>query len=67
MKIIKYNGLDHKIFINGVIGEDDIRVITVPQSLLLQDSIEEMLEDIGEFNMQYLQEVLNDNATFNVA
>lgn len=67
MKTIKFNGFDHQIFVNGTIGVDEVRVITVPQSILLQDSVEEMLEDIGEFDIQYLQEIINDNASFTVA
>lgn len=64
MKTIKVNGIEYRIFVSGE-GED-VRVLTVPQSLTLQDSIEEMLEDIGEFDIKYLKEVYANNATFTV-
>lgn len=39
-------------------------VTTIPQNLILEDSIAEMLEDIGEWRLEYLKEVLGDNCTF---
>jgi len=67
MRKIKYNGITYQIFVNSTISETDIRVITVPQSIVLQDSIEEMLEDVGDFDFEYLQEVLKDNNSFTVS
>lgn len=59
-KSVKVNGEDYEIFVSGT------KVITIPQSITLQDSIEEMLEDIGAWDIVYLQEVYNDNATFSI-
>ena len=61
---IKVNGFEYRIYVSGTGSE--VSVITVPQSITLQDSIEEMIEDIGEFDIEYLREVYADNATFSV-
>jgi len=67
MRKIKYNNIEYKIFINGNVKNGTVIVITVPQSIVLQDSLEEMLEDIGEYDFEYLREILNDNQSFTVA
>lgn len=56
---IKVGDTEYKIFVSA-----DNTVITYPQSITLQDSIEEMLEDIGEYDIEYLKDVYRDNDTF---
>ena len=61
MKKIKIGETVFEIYIEGT------KCKTVPSSLLLEDSIEEMLEDIGTFDKDYLQELYNDNETFYIS
>ena len=61
---VKVDNDSYRIFVSG--EGSGVRVKTFPQSIALQDSIEEMLEDIGVWDIQYLQEVYADNATFAV-
>ncbi len=57
LKTIKINNESYEIFLGN-------SCITYPQNICLQDSIDEMLEDIGVFDMEYLSEVYGDNASF---
>ncbi len=57
MKTVKVNGTVYEIFLGK-------SCITYPQNICLQDSIDEMLEDIGEFNTKYLKEVYLNNISF---
>jgi len=60
MQKIKFNDIEHTILI-----EDKTCVIT-PKNIFLSDTIEEMLYDIGEYNINYLKEPISDNGTFYV-
>ena len=40
--------------------------VTVPFNMLLEDSLNEMFENIGKLDVEYLQELYNDNKTFYV-
>jgi hypothetical protein len=64
-EIVNVDDTPYKIFVSG--EGSSVRVITYPQSITLQDSIEEMLEDIGVWDIEYLKEVYADNATFTVS
>jgi len=58
MKSITIGEVVYEIYFQGS------KCVTVPTNILLQDSIEEMLEDIGEFSLIYLQEVYSQNQSF---
>lgn len=45
---------------------DQWEVITIPQNTLLEDSVADMLDDINQWDFDYLKEVLGDNYTFSV-
>ncbi len=54
---VTFKDIKYKIFIHGT------EVSVVPAHPILQDTIEEMVNDIGVFSIDYLRELFSDNLT----
>lgn len=47
-----------------IIDKDSLDAIVSPPNILIQDSVEEMLTDIGKYDEKYLKELIYTNRSF---